>query len=176
MLQLIERGGMGAVYLAEDQTLQRRVAIKIIHPEFTDDPDYQKRFTREALTVAAFQHPNIVTVYASGWLQGKQYIVMEYVAGGTLHDLLLSRRPTRAEALDIIYNEFSTLITQQCYRELIHARLPERLREAMEGLLELEQDDIALQRLRDDYLRTEPDAERAHAAEELIDVVRSYLK
>lgn len=68
---------------------------------------------------------------------------------------------TIAEALDIIYKEFSASITQQCYRELIHARLPERLREAMEGLLELEQDDLALQKLRDDCLRTEPDAVRA---------------
>ena len=83
-MRLIERGGMGAVYLAEDLTLQRNVAIKIIHPEFTDDPEYQKRFTREALTVAAFQHPNIVTVHASGWVQGKQYIVMECVARGDL--------------------------------------------------------------------------------------------
>lgn len=65
---------------------------------------------------------------------------------------------TIAEALDIIYNEFSALITQQCYRELIHARLPERLREAMEGLRELEQDDLALQSLRDDYARIHPDA------------------
>ena len=119
VLQLIERGGMGAVYLAEDQTLQRRVAIKIIHPEFTDDPDYQKRFTREALTVAAFQHPNIVTVYASGWLQGKQYIVMEYVAGGTLHDLLLSRRPTRAEALDII-GRLADALAYAHARDVIH--------------------------------------------------------
>ena len=63
---------------------------------------------------------------------------------------------TIAEALDLIYNEFSTLITQQCYRELIHARLPERLREAMEGLTELEQDDVALQRLHEDFLRTNP--------------------
>ena len=68
---------------------------------------------------------------------------------------------TIAEALDIIYNEFSKLITQQCYRELIHARLPERLREAMEGLTELEQDDLALQKLRDDFLRTGQDAIRA---------------
>jgi hypothetical protein len=65
---------------------------------------------------------------------------------------------TIAEALDIIYNEFSTLITQQCYRELIHARLPERLREALEGLTELEQDDLALQRLCEDFLRTNPEA------------------
>ncbi len=101
VLRLIERGGMGAVYLAEDLTLQRNVAIKIIHPEFTDDPEYQKRFTREALTVAAFQHPNIVTVHASGWIQGKQYIVMECVAGGNLHELLVSRRPTVAEAVEL---------------------------------------------------------------------------
>lgn len=65
---------------------------------------------------------------------------------------------TIAEALDIIYNEFSALITQQCYRELIHARLPERLREAMEGLRELEQDDLSLENLRNDYARTHPDA------------------
>jgi tRNA A-37 threonylcarbamoyl transferase component Bud32 len=119
VLQLIERGGMGAVYLAEDQTLQRRVAIKIIHPEFTDDPDYQKRFTREALTVAAFQHPNIVTVYSSGWLQGKQYIVMEYVAGGTLHELLLSRRPTAAQAIDII-GRLADALAYAHAREVIH--------------------------------------------------------
>lgn len=68
---------------------------------------------------------------------------------------------TIAEALDIIYNEFSTLITQQCYRELIHARLPERLREATEGLTHLEQDDLALQRLREDFLRNSPDASGA---------------
>ena len=119
VLKLIERGGMGAVYLAEDQTLQRHVAIKVIHPEFTDDPEYQKRFTREALTVAAFQHPNIVTVYASGWLQGKQYIVMECVAGGNQHELLLSRRPTQAQAIDMA----SRLVDALAYahaREVIH--------------------------------------------------------
>jgi hypothetical protein len=64
---------------------------------------------------------------------------------------------TIAEALDILYNEFSTQITQQCYRELIHAKLPERLREAAEGLRLLEQDDPALQHLLADFLRTNPD-------------------
>lgn len=68
---------------------------------------------------------------------------------------------TIAEALNIIYDEFSRLITQQCYRELIHARLPERLREAMQGLTALEQDEVALQKLRDEYLRTDPDPVRA---------------
>jgi hypothetical protein len=71
------------------------------------------------------------------------------------------RTATLAEALDIIYNEFSTLITQQCYRELIHARLPERLREALEGLTALERDDLALQRLSEDYIRTNNEPGRA---------------
>lgn len=71
---------------------------------------------------------------------------------------------TLSEALDLI-DEFSQCFTQRCYRELIHARLPERLREAMAGLTELEQDDLALQRIREDFLRTEtaPDAGRAMA-------------
>jgi len=68
---------------------------------------------------------------------------------------------TISEALNIIYDEFSRLITQQCYRELIHARLPERLREAIQGLAALEQDDLALQKLRDDCLRNERDPVQA---------------
>jgi len=76
---------------------------------------------------------------------------------------------TLAEALDIIYNEFSQLITQQCYRELIHARLPERLREAIEGLGELERDEVALQKLREDLLRTWPDC--GQPAVELVRVI-----
>ena len=119
VLQLIERGGMGAVYLAEDQTLQRRVAIKVIHPEFTDDPDYQKRFAREALIVAAFQHSHIVTVYASGWLQGKQYIVMEYVAGGNLHQRLLSSRLTPAQAIGLAA-QLADALAYAHARDVIH--------------------------------------------------------
>lgn len=76
------------------------------------------------------------------------------------------RTATIAEALDILYNEFSTQITQQCYRELIHAKLPERLREAAEGLRALEQDDLALQHIHADFLRTNPDS--AGAMQEIL--------
>ena len=78
---------------------------------------------------------------------------------------------TLSEALDLIYTEFSQLITQRCYRELIHARLPERLREAMSGLAELEQDDLALQRLRGDFLRVDPDADAGRAMAEIVRVI-----
>jgi tRNA A-37 threonylcarbamoyl transferase component Bud32 len=99
--ELIEVGGMGAVYLAEDENLLRRVAIKVIHPQFTDELEYQKRFAREALTVAAFQHSNIVTVYASGRVEGKQYIVMEYVSGGTLFHRISAGLMTKAVVADM---------------------------------------------------------------------------
>ncbi|MFN2475178.1 MAG: Wadjet anti-phage system protein JetA family protein [Chthoniobacterales bacterium] len=75
---------------------------------------------------------------------------------------------TLAEALDLIYNEFSQLITQRCYRELIHARLPERLREAMAGLTALEQDDLALQRMREDFLRTRMEIDPGRAMSEIV--------
>lgn len=70
---------------------------------------------------------------------------------------------TISEALDLIYNEFSQLITQRCYRELIHARLPERLRHAIAGLTELERDAEALGRLCEQYLRIHPDATESDA-------------
>lgn len=70
---------------------------------------------------------------------------------------------TITEALDLIYNEFSQFITQRCYRELIHARLPERLREALAGVSELERDDEAIERLRDQYLRSHSEATAAEA-------------
>jgi len=71
---------------------------------------------------------------------------------------------TITEALDLIYNEFSQFITQRCYRELIHARLPERLREALAGVSELERDDAALERLREQYIRSHPEATGAEAS------------
>lgn len=80
---------------------------------------------------------------------------------------------TITEALDLIYNEFSQLITQRCYRELIHARLPERLREAMAGLAELEQDDLALQRMREDFLRTEPETDAGRAMAEIVNTIET---
>jgi predicted Ser/Thr protein kinase len=102
--RLIASGGMGDVYLAEDENLRRLVAIKRIHPERSNDPDYKQRFTREALTVAGFRHDNIVMVYASGWVDEKQFIVMEYIDGGTLFEKMNSPQAlTGADAAEISY-------------------------------------------------------------------------
>ena len=81
-------GGMANVYLAEDTTLGRRVAIKMLHRRFVEDPKFVERFRREAKAAAGLTHPNIVGVYDWGQAGAQNYIAMEYVEGETLKDLI----------------------------------------------------------------------------------------
>ncbi len=88
-------GGFARVYLARDLLLQRRVALKVLHPQLADDAgvrDFRVRFAREAQAVAALDHPNILPVYDYGEADGLVYLVMPYVDGGTLFDRLRDRR------------------------------------------------------------------------------------
>jgi hypothetical protein len=117
--KLLDQGGMGGVYLAEDENLERLVAIKVINPELSDHPEAKRRFTREALIVAAFQHANIVTVYASGWLDEKQYIVMEYVSGGTLGQRMSAEKLT-VEAAGRIAYQMADALAYSHERSVIH--------------------------------------------------------
>jgi tRNA A-37 threonylcarbamoyl transferase component Bud32 len=86
------QGGMAIVYEGLDQgfTPPRRVAVKFMSSELSADPEFRARFEREAATVAAFRHDNIVHVYASGEVAGAKYIVMEYLSGGTLAEKIRS--------------------------------------------------------------------------------------
>ena len=77
-------GGMSTVYLAIDETLGRKVAIKVMHREISDQPDQLERFRREARAVAQLSHPNLVAVIDAGEDGGHPYIVFEYVPGETL--------------------------------------------------------------------------------------------
>ena len=77
-------GGMSTVYLARDETLERWVAVKVLHREISDQPDQIERFRREARTVAQLSHPNLVPVIDAGEDGGHPYIVFEYVEGETL--------------------------------------------------------------------------------------------
>ncbi len=85
---LIARGGMARVFRARDRLLGRTVAVKILNPEFASDPNFVERFRREARAAAALSHPNIVAVYDWDKDGDTYYIVMEYVEGRTLRDLL----------------------------------------------------------------------------------------
>jgi serine/threonine-protein kinase len=85
--ELVGSGGMSNVFRAHDQLLERTVALKILHEQYTRDEDYVERFRREARAVAQLTHPNIVTVIDRGEQDGRQFIVFEYVHGQNLKDL-----------------------------------------------------------------------------------------
>ncbi|MDP9194547.1 MAG: protein kinase [Acidobacteriota bacterium] len=101
IVSLIGSGGMGEVYLADDETLGRRVAIKILPVSVSRDPDARRRMLREARAVAALDHPNVCTIYDVGEVESRPYIVMQYIEGGTLFDRLRDSRLTLAECFDI---------------------------------------------------------------------------
>jgi membrane protein YdbS with pleckstrin-like domain/predicted Ser/Thr protein kinase len=90
LLAPLGEGGMASVYRARDLRLNREVAVKILRDELTRDPDFLARFEREAQTVASLSHPNIVPVYDVGTEDSTHFIVMEFVRGRTLKDLLES--------------------------------------------------------------------------------------
>jgi serine/threonine-protein kinase len=95
----IGRGGMGVVYRAEHINLQRRAAVKIIAPDLAESAGFRERFTREARIAAALQHPNIVTVYDAGEVDGLLYLAMQYIQGEDLSGVLMREgrlRPYRA--------------------------------------------------------------------------------
>src|SRR6187397_2899829 len=79
---------MSSVYRAHDRLLERDVALKVLHEQFTADTDYVERFRREARSVAQLSHPNIVTVIDRGEEDGKQFIVFELVEGENLKELV----------------------------------------------------------------------------------------
>jgi eukaryotic-like serine/threonine-protein kinase len=85
---LLGAGGMARVYLATDRVLERTVAVKVLSPPYDRDPAFVERFRREARAAAALNHPNIVAIFDSGSAAGVHYLVMEYVQGQTLAELL----------------------------------------------------------------------------------------
>lgn len=113
LLELIGEGGMALVYKAECSLLCRYVAVKILRPQFASDAEFVERFRREARSAASLSHPNVVSIYDVGQDEGLDYIVMEYVPGSTLKDIIKQDAPL---ALDRALN-----ITRQIAEGLNHA-------------------------------------------------------
>ena len=98
ILRELGRGSFGIVFLAEDTALRnRRVALKVLHPQRMDDPASLGRFQDEAGTLAQLEHPHIVTVYEAGEIEGRRIIAMRYIEGQTLAEVLASEGPQPVE-------------------------------------------------------------------------------
>ena len=78
---VLARGGMGVVYIAEQASPRRKVALKLLAPELASDPGFRQRFIHESEAAASTEHPNIVPIYSSGESDGQLYIAMRYVEG-----------------------------------------------------------------------------------------------
>ncbi|MDN5344974.1 MAG: eukaryotic-like serine/threonine-protein kinase [Clostridia bacterium] len=95
-------GGMARVYRGQDRLLHRNVTIKILREQYASDKDFLTRFQREAQAVASLSHPNVVSIYDVGQEEGLHYLIMEYVEGRSLKDLIAERAPLPPlEAIDI---------------------------------------------------------------------------
>ncbi len=102
ILELVGKGGMGAVYKARQKELDRVVALKILPPGIGNDPAFAGRFAREAKALAKLNHPGIVTIYDFGRADGLYYFLMEFVDGVNLRQLLHAGRVSPREALAIV--------------------------------------------------------------------------
>jgi eukaryotic-like serine/threonine-protein kinase len=102
ILEMVGRGGMGVLYRARDPILERDVAVKMMHVDFSTDDTARERFQREARAVARLQHRNVVTIHELGEIDGMPYIVMEFLSGKDLDALLKEGRPmSLVQKLDI---------------------------------------------------------------------------
>jgi eukaryotic-like serine/threonine-protein kinase len=97
IIRQLGRGGMGEVYLAEDSRLGRKVAIKLLPAKFTVDSERVRRFEREARAASSLNHPNIITVHDIGEIEGRHYIVEEFIDGETLRQRMTDARQKRLE-------------------------------------------------------------------------------
>lgn len=134
----IARGGMATVYLATDLRLERRVAVKIMHAHLADDAAFRDRFIQEARSAARLAHPNVVNVFDQGQDLGTAYLVMEYLQGITLRDLLGEYgRLTPEQTMDILEAVLAGLVAAH-KAGIIHRDLkPENVLLADDGRIKI---------------------------------------
>src|SRR5262245_37117513 len=101
VVSLLGRGGMGEVYLAEDKRLRRKVALKMLPAQFTNDTERVRRFEREASAASATNHPNIITIYEIGQVDSAHYIVTEFIDGQTLRQRMQGAKLSLNEVVDV---------------------------------------------------------------------------
>ncbi len=121
--QIIERvggGGMALVYKAQDILLNRFVAIKVLRQQFVNDEEFIRRFRREAQSAASLSHPNIVSVYDVGQEEDIHYIVMEYIEGQNLNEIIKERAPLQVEESIRIASQIADALDHAHHNQIIH--------------------------------------------------------
>jgi len=109
ILSLLGRGGMGEVYLAHDEKLDRKIALKLLPSDFTTNPDRLHRFQQEARAASALNHPNIITIHEIGEFNGRHFIATEFIEGETLRQRLKQSRLSTSDALGMAIQICSAL-------------------------------------------------------------------
>jgi serine/threonine protein kinase len=135
--RLVGEGGMGQVYLARDTDLGRDVAIKVLPSDFLDDKAFLERFEREARALAALNHPNIATIYGIERAEGRRGLVLEFVDGPTLADILDDRRLSLEESLRIA-RQLADALDAAHERGVVHRDIkPANLKITKDGILKV---------------------------------------
>jgi serine/threonine-protein kinase len=113
-------GGVGVVYLARDPSLERKVALKLLHPALAVDPDFRARFVAEARAAAALDHPHVLPVYEAGEEAGQLYLAMRYVAGFDLGTLLAREGALPLERTLRFLSQIASALDAAHARGLVH--------------------------------------------------------
>lgn len=148
IMAAVGAGGMGQVYLAQDTQLRRNVALKLLAPHLTRDELGLRRFEQEAQSASSLSHPNILTVYEFGQIEGKYYIATEYVEGQTLRERIGGGKFEAGEVTDIAMQICSALVAAHA-RGIVHRDIkPGNLMLRKDGIVKLL--DFGIAKLTDD--------------------------
>ncbi len=173
IIEKIGAGGMGEVYRATDTKLGRDVALKILPPDYADDPVRRRRFEQEAKAVASLNHSNIVTIHSIEEEGKIRFLTMELVEGQTLSRLLKDNRPHPERVCDILLSLVDALEAAHG-RSLVHCDLkPANVMVSTDGRVKLL--DFGVARLRSDTTATSEDATRSMAGTEPVGGTLAYM-
>ncbi len=135
IVRSIGHGGAAIVYLGRDLLLNRQVAIKILRAQFASDPAYVERFQREAQAAASFAHPNIIDIYDVGEVNDSPFIVMEYIPGDTLKEIIENEGPFDPDDVAALIEQVAAGLDYAHARGIIHRDIkPQNILVTREGL------------------------------------------
>ncbi|MDR6551526.1 Stk1 family PASTA domain-containing Ser/Thr kinase [Paenibacillus qinlingensis] len=120
ILERIGGGGMALVYKGHDLLLNRKVAVKVLRSQYVHDEEFIRRFRREAQAAASLSHPNVVSIYDVGQEEDVHYIVMEYIEGKTLNDLIKEKAPLQVEDAVHYASQIADALDHAHHNEIIH--------------------------------------------------------